>query len=213
MTVMKESTLTRVKMCGITRPQDARIAAHLGADAIGLVFYEPSPRHVSIAQAQAIVRELPPFLTVVGLFVNADPQRVSTTLEQVALDRLQFHGDESPEYCNQFNKPYIKALRVRASVDIQHFVRNYPRAQAILLDTYIPGTPGGTGITFDWQQIPVMSQFLIIAGGLTPDNVAQAITTLRPYAVDISGGIESAKGIKDVNKMTAFMQAVKNASV
>lgn len=199
----------RVKMCGMTRPQDALLAANLGADAIGLVFYKPSPRYISISQAQAIVRELPPFLTVVGLFVDANPQQVYDTLVHVTLDRLQFHGEESPEYCSYFGKPYIKALRVQAGMDVKTVVDNYASASAILLDTYVPGIPGGTGKTFDWQHVSTaISQPLIVAGGLTPDNVAQAIATLRPYAVDVSGGIELSKGIKDASKMAAFMRAI-----
>ena len=200
---------TRVKICGITRPQDAVLAAKLGADAIGLVFYEKSPRTVKIDQAQAILQELPAFVTVVGLFVNADPTLVHGILAQVPLDILQFHGDESPDDCIRFGKPYIKALRMRKNVDVQAFAQRYAHAKAILLDSHVRGFKGGTGVVFDWQQVPKqISKPIIVAGGLTPENVNQAITTLHPYAVDVSGGVESAKGIKDADKMAAFMRGV-----
>ncbi len=203
---------TRVKICGITRPQDALFAASLGVDAIGLVFYENSPRAVSVKQAQEIIRQLPPFVTTVGLFVNAEPDWVQKVLTHVSLDVLQFHGEEPPDYCDRFGKPYIKALSMRPGVDVQAFVQRYSLAQAILLDTYLPGVKGGTGVTFDWQQVPKQfSTPLILAGGLSESNVGQAIVTLRPYAVDVSGGVESAKGIKDGQKMTLFMQAVSQA--
>jgi len=200
---------TRVKICGITRPQDAVLAAKLGADAIGLVFYQKSPRAVTIEQAQAIIQALPAFVTVVGLFVNAEPTFVHGILAQLPLDILQFHGEESPDDCLQFAKPYIKALRMRPDVDVQAFAKRYANAKALLLDTYVQGVKGGTGIVFDWQQVPThLSKPIIIAGGLTPENVNQAITSLTPYAVDVSGGVESAKGIKDAEKMSAFMRGV-----
>jgi tryptophan synthase beta chain len=200
---------TRVKICGITRPQDALVAAQLGVDAIGLVFYETSSRAITVEQAQAIVRDLPAFVTVVGLFVNAQPQWINQVLSEVSLDNLQFHGEETPEYCGMFGKPYIKALRMRPSIDIQREAQRYTQASALLLDSYVPGLQGGTGVTFDWRRIPThISKPLIIAGGLTPDNVSQAIAALRPYAVDVSGGVESAKGIKDADKMTAFIKGV-----
>jgi tryptophan synthase beta chain len=200
---------TRVKICGITRPQDAVLAAKLGADAIGLVFYEKSPRAVNVEQAQAIIQALPAFVTVVGLFVNAEPTQVHNILTQVPLDMLQFHGDESPDYCLCFDKPYIKALRMRPNVDVQAFAGHHEQAKALLLDSYVKGIKGGTGAVFDWQQVPShLSKPIIVAGGLTPDNVSQAIISLRPYAIDVSGGVESAKGIKDTDKMTAFMREV-----
>ncbi len=206
---MFEKPRTRVKICGITRPNDAAVAAKLGADAIGLVFYEKSPRAISIEQAQAIVQALPAFVTVVGLFVDAEPDFVHGVLARVSLDLLQFHGEESPEYCRSFVKPYIKALRMRPNVNVQVFAQRYADAKALLLDTYVQGVKGGTGVVFDWQQIPVyLSKPIILAGGLTPDNVEQAIATLAPYAVDVSGGVESAKGIKDANKMSAFLRGV-----
>ncbi len=200
---------TRVKICGITRPQDAIFIANIGVDAIGLVFYANSPRAVEIDQAQIIIQQLPPFVTTVGLFVNAEANFVRHVLTKVPLDVLQFHGEETPDYCNSFTKPYIKAVRMRPNTDIKQYANNYIQTQALLLDSYVKGTKGGTGITFDWQQVPTdISKPIIIAGGLTVDNVAQAITKLQPYAVDISGGVESAKGIKDAGKITAFMQEV-----
>ncbi len=200
---------TRVKICGITRPQDAQVAAELGTDAIGLVFYQQSPRAVSIEQAQAIIDVLPPFITVVGLFVNAKPQFIQQILDKIPLDALQFHGEESPAECCRFNKPSIKALRMQPGVDIHAFIEDYASAQAILLDSYMKGVKGGTGATFDWQQVPPhLSKPIILAGGLTPENITEAVRILHPYAVDISGGVESAKGVKDAAKIAAFMKRV-----
>ncbi len=197
-THQKSSILrTRVKICGITRQQDYLLAILFGVDAIGLVFYEKSPRAVSIKQAQAIVQVLPPFMTVVGLFVNANPSFVYDVLAQVPLDLLQFHGEESHEDCACFGKAYIKAVRMRPGIDVEAFSQRYIEAKALLLDTYISGIKGGTGKVFNWQQVPLsLSKPIIIAGGLTPDNVDQVITAIHPYAVDVSGGVESAKGIK-----------------
>jgi phosphoribosylanthranilate isomerase len=204
---------TRVKICGITRPQDAQIAAALGVDAIGLVFYDKSPRAVSIDEAQAILQVLPPFVTTVGLFVNAEPAFVRDIVAQVPLDVLQFHGEESPEYCSNFTRPYIKALRMRPGVDVSAYAQAHERAQALLLDTYVQGIKGGTGLVFDWQEVPShLEKTMIIAGGLTPENVKQVITTLHPYAIDLSGGVESAKGIKDADKMAALMRGVVNVN-
>ncbi len=200
---------TRVKICGITRLQDAVFAANIGVDAIGLVFYANSLRAVEINQAQMIIQQLPPFVTTVGLFVDAEPNFVQHILTKVPLDILQFHGEETPEYCASFTRPYIKALRMRPNTDVGQYAKKYIQAQALLLDSYVKGTKGGTGITFDWQQVPTnISKPIIIAGGLTPNNVAQVITKLQPYAVDVSGGVESTKGIKDTEKMTVFMQGV-----
>lgn len=202
---------TRVKICGITRIEDALLATQLGADALGLVFYAPSPRAVQITQAQEIVQALPPFVTTVGLFVNAGVAEVQATLQAVPLDLLQFHGEESPEYCAQFNRPYIKAIRMQASTDLVQLAREYATAQALLLDTYVAGVQGGTGIAFDWQQVPhEFSKPLILAGGLNPDNVQAAISQVRPYAVDVSGGVEASKGIKDPEKLIAFMRGAGN---
>jgi phosphoribosylanthranilate isomerase len=201
---------TRVKICGITRRQDAEYAAKIGVDAIGLVFYEPSPRYVSAQQAQQIIQQLPPFLTTVGLFVNAEPDYVRQCLSQVSLDVLQFHGDESAEYCEHFSKPYLKALRMREETDLQVEAERYRSASALLLDSYQPGIPGGTGMTFDWSMIKQIEMPIILAGGLEVSNVAEAINTVRPYGVDVSGGVESAKGIKNNDKMNAFVQEVRD---
>lgn len=201
---------TRVKICGITRPQDALVAAQFGADAIGLVFYQKSPRNVSIEQAQVIMQALPAFVTTVGLFVNAKSSFVENTLAELPLDLLQFHGEESPEYCQQFAKPYIKALRMNPNINIQTAAQDYTKAKALLLDTYVKGVAGGTGKVFDWQQVPAnLSKPIILAGGLTPENVNQAISTLQPYAVDVSGGVEFSKGIKNADKIAAFIKGVQ----
>lgn len=198
---------THVKICGITRPQDALLAGQYGADAIGLVFYAPSPRAVTIEQAQQIIEVLPPFLTTVGLFVNADPHWVHEVLHQIPLDILQFHGEEEPDYCARFSRPYIKALRMAEGVNLDEFAQRYTAARAILLDTFVAGVQGGTGQTFDWKLIPShFSKRLILAGGLTPENVSAAIQAVHPYAVDVSGGVELSKGIKDEHKIAAFMK-------
>ncbi|PBQ15461.1 phosphoribosylanthranilate isomerase [Pseudomonas congelans] len=199
----------RSKICGITRIEDALAAAEAGADAIGLVFYPKSPRAVTVLQARAIIAALPPFITTVGLFVNASRCELNETLDAVALDMLQFHGDEAPEECDGYHRPYIKALRVKAGDDIAGVCRTYRNARGVLLDTYVEGVPGGTGETFDWALIPDdLDKPVILAGGLTSANVAQAIAQVRPYAVDVSGGVEKSKGIKDREKILAFMSAV-----
>jgi phosphoribosylanthranilate isomerase len=202
----------RSKICGITRIEDALAAVEAGADAIGLVFYAKSPRAVSVQQARAIIAALPPFITTVGLFVNASRCEVNETLDAVPLDLLQFHGDETPEQCEGYHRPYIKALRVKAGDQIVEACRAYRNARGILLDTYVEGVPGGTGETFDWALIPsTLEKPIILAGGLTSANVAQAIAQVRPYAVDVSGGVEKSKGIKDRDKILAFMSAVQGA--
>jgi phosphoribosylanthranilate isomerase len=201
---------TRVKICGITRPEDGVMAARLGADAIGLVFYARSPRAVSLIQAQAVVAALPPFVTTVALFVDPQPDEVKTVVVAVAPDLLQFHGDESPEFCDQFARPWIKAVAMREGLDLAAVMQQYRHGQGVLLDTYRPGLPGGTGETFDWDAIPAeLAERIILAGGLNPANVAAAIAKVRPYAVDVSGGVEASKGIKDAALMAAFL---KNAS-
>lgn len=201
---------TRVKICGLTRPEDAREAARLGADAIGLVFYPPSPRAVGVAVAQAVLRGLPPFVTVVGLFVDPREDEVRGVLDQVPLDLLQFHGEEPPEFCAAYGRPWIKAIRMREGVDLWSLRRRYAGAQALLLDAHQPGVAGGTGICFDWARIPPgLGGEIILAGGLTPETVAAAIRAVRPYAVDVSGGVESAKGVKDPAKMAAFLREVR----
>jgi phosphoribosylanthranilate isomerase len=199
----------RSKICGITRIEDALAAVEAGADAIGFVFYAKSPRAVSVQQARAIIAALPPFISTVGLFVNASRCELNETLDAVPLDMLQFHGDETPEQCDGYHRPFIKALRVQAGDDIAASSRMYSRASGILLDTFVAGVPGGTGETFDWALIPSnLEKPIILAGGLTSANVAQAIAQVRPYAVDVSGGVEKSKGIKDHDKIRAFMSAV-----
>lgn len=202
---------TRVKICGITRPEDASAAVAHGCDAIGLVFYAPSPRHVPIEVASAIAAALPPFVHAVGLFVDAAPDEVREVLREVRLDLLQFHGDESPEYCRQFGVPYLKAVRVRPETNLLQYAAAYADAKALLLDAYVSGTPGGTGTTFDWSLIPQDFPIpIILAGGLDAGNVSAAIQQCRPYAVDVSGGVERQKGIKDADKIAAFMRGVLN---
>ncbi|HGY2300403.1 TPA: phosphoribosylanthranilate isomerase [Pseudomonas putida] len=202
----------RSKICGITRIEDALAAAQAGADAIGFVFYAKSPRAVDVRQARAIIAELPPFVTTVGLFVNASRCELNEILEVVPLDLLQFHGDETPQDCEGYHRPWIKALRVRPGDDLEAACQLYAGARGILLDTYVAGVPGGTGEAFDWSLVPAhLSKPIILAGGLSADNVGQAIAQVRPYAVDVSGGVEQAKGIKDAAKIQAFMQAVKQA--
>ena len=206
-------TRTRIKICGMTRPEDALAAASLGVDAIGLVFYEPSPRNVDIEQACAIVNALPPFVTRVGLFVDAKPEQIRQVLEKVRLDCLQFHGDESPQDCEAYNLPYIKAIRMQDGVDLLAEAQRFSLASGVLLDTYQVGVPGGTGESFEWSRVShklqqEMGKSIILAGGLGSSNVGDAIFTMQPYAVDVSGGVESAKGVKDHAKMTAFIEAV-----
>ncbi len=204
---------TRVKICGITRPQDALDAARAGADAIGLVFYPPSPRAVTTAQAAEIVKHLPAFVTVVGLFVNPSREEIAGVLSAVPVDLLQFHGDEPAEQCRGHGRPYLKAIRMREGVDLQEQRRNYPDAAGLLLDTYEQGKPGGTGRTFDWGRIPAdLEADIVLAGGLDGENVEQAIRQVRPYAVDVSGGVELEKGIKDSAKIAAFMRGVERAN-
>ena len=201
---------TRVKICGITRKEDAQACVTAGADALGLVFYPDSPRSVSLTTAAEILSSLPAFVTTVGLFVNANSLDVQSVLAQIPLDCLQFHGDESPDFCEQFKRPYIKAIRVSEQTDLPVEAERFNRAQALLLDTYIAGIPGGTGQTFNWQLIPKkLSKPIILAGGLTPANVGEAIKTVAPYAVDVSGGVEASKGIKDKDKIKQFIHEVQ----
>ncbi|MHB1231772.1 MAG: phosphoribosylanthranilate isomerase [Burkholderiales bacterium] len=204
--------MVRVKICGITRVEDALACARLGADAIGLVFYAPSPRHVSVAQARAIMVALPPFITTVGLFVDARPAEVQAVLSQLPLDMLQFHGDEAPEYCRAFGRPYLKALRVKPGPDLVQYASAFAEAKGLLLDAHVEGIAGGTGQAFDWSLIPAQLPLpVILSGGLSPANVTAAIRHVRPAAVDVSSGVEAAKGIKDADKIAAFMQGVRNA--
>ncbi|MDD5300507.1 MAG: phosphoribosylanthranilate isomerase [Gallionella sp.] len=203
--------MTRIKICGITRVEDVLAAANSGADAIGLVFYERSPRHVGIAQAAQLAAALPPFVSVVGLFVDADAAFVREVLAQVPLDMLQFHGDETPEYCAQFTRPYLKAIRVKAGVDLLQCAARFRSARGLLLDAHVEGVPGGTGTAFDWTLIPRQLPLpVILSGGLDAGNVAAAIKQVRPYAVDVSSGVEASKGIKDAAKVAAFINEVNN---
>lgn len=202
--------VVRSKICGITRVEDALVAAEAGADAIGLVFYAKSPRAVSVQQARAIVAALPPFVTTVGLFVNASRCELNEILEAVPLDVLQFHGDETASDCAGYHRPYIKALRVRPGEDIRARCAEYPQAAGMLLDTFVAGVPGGTGEAFDWRLVPEDAGCpIILAGGLTAENVTTAIRQVRPWAVDVSGGVEAGKGIKDAEKVRAFVAAVR----
>lgn len=206
--------MTRIKICGITRNEDALACAQAGADAIGLVFYPSSPRCVAVAQAAAIARALPPFVSTVGLFVNPTAEQVETVLRELHLDLLQFHGDEAPEFCRRFDVPYLKAVRVRAGVDLVQYALRYQDAKGLLLDAYVEGTPGGTGQTFDWGLIPAELPLpVVLSGGLEAANVAQAIKQVRPWAVDVSSGVEAAKGIKDAAKIAAFIEGVRSADV
>ena len=204
---------TRVKICGITRTQDARAAAEAGADAIGLVFYPPSPRYLSVERAVEIRDALPPFLQTVALFVNADAAQVAQVIGRVHPAMLQFHGDETPEFCAQFGLPYVKACRVKPGVDALAYLRPYARAAAWLVDSFVPEY-GGVGESFDWSLIPSeRARPLILSGGLERGNVARAIRAVRPWGVDVSSGVESAKGIKDAAKMAAFIAEVRHADV
>lgn len=205
---------TAVKICGITRLEDALAAAHCGAHAIGFVFHRSSPRYVPPETAEAIMRSLPPFVTTVALFVDARPQQVREALSQAPANLLQFHGDETPEYCRQFGLPYMKAIRVRAGVDLLQYASDYQDARALLLDAFVDDVHGGTGATFDWKLIPQRIPLpVVLSGGLNSTNVAGAISRVRPWAVDVSSGVEAAKGIKDAAKIAAFISGVRNADV
>lgn len=204
---------TRIKICGLTRPEDAVHAARLGADAIGLVFYAHSPRAVSLRKAQQIAEELPIFVSIVGLFVNPSPHEVEEVLGKIRIDALQFHGDEPPHHCNAYPKPYIKGIPMHPEVALETYEHRYENAAALLLDGYQKGIPGGTGSTFDWRRVTgPYSKPIILAGGLTQTNVAQAIATVSPYAVDVSSGVESIQGIKNHEKIAAFIREVNSVS-
>lgn len=210
------SSRVRVKICGITRAEDAQAAIAAGADALGFVFFAKSPRYVAPEKAAAIIRALPPFVTAVGLVVDASADEIRALLQTVPLSLLQFHGDESNEFCAQFGKPWIKALTVKPDSDVAAGIAKHPGASGILLDAWHPDLKGGTGQTFDWRRFPQNTgKPLVLAGGLTPENVAEAITLTQPYAVDVSGGVEKIdaaglpqKGIKDAAKIEAFIEAV-----
>lgn len=205
---------TRIKVCGITRIEDGLAAAMAGADAIGLVFAEKSPRRVDLEQAQAISAALPPFVTTVALFVNAPPHEVERVVARVRPHCLQFHGEEPPEYCMSFGLPWLKAARVRPEVDLLQFAARYAGAQGLLLDAYSPVAHGGTGERFDWGLIPAdMPRPVVLAGGLTPVNAGEAVRVARPWAVDVSSGVEAAPGIKDAAKVAAFISEVRNVDL
>lgn len=201
--------MVRVKVCGITRVEDALAAAAAGAQALGFVFYPPSPRFVAPGDARAIITRLPPLITRVGLFVDADPAFIHSVLATVPLDVIQFHGDEAPDFCAGFDKPYLKAVRMKPGVDLHEVCARYADASALLLDGYADAAPGGTGTRFDWNRVPPdLPRPVILAGGLTAANVRQAIAACRPAAVDVSSGVELAKGIKDKHAMTEFIREV-----
>jgi phosphoribosylanthranilate isomerase len=203
----------RVKICGITRVQDLHAACDAGADALGFVFYEKSPRHVSVEAAAALVRALPPFVQSVGLFVDAEPAFIERVLQAAPLDLLQFHGNESPADCARYNRPYIKAVRVNRDADLLKCAADFDAARGLLLDAFVPGVPGGTGERFDWSLIPpALPKPVILSGGLTPDNVADAVQRVRPWAVDVSSGVEVSKGIKDAHQIARFIANAKEAS-
>lgn len=203
--------MTRIKICGITRLEDAQAAVDAGADAIGFVFYSPSPRSVTVEQAGTILRHLPPFVSSVGLFVNAEPAWIREVLAQVPLDLLQFHGDEAPDDCARFGRPWLKAVRVRSRDDIETAFSTYRDAKGLLVDAFDPALYGGTGKAFDWSLIPQRRPLpLVLAGGLDSVNVADAVRQVRPWAVDVSGGVERAKGIKDAKKIRAFINEVRS---
>jgi phosphoribosylanthranilate isomerase len=202
---------TRIKICGLTREQDVDAALAAGADAIGFVFYPPSPRHVTPQRAAELARRIPPFVDVVGLFVNATPEAVVATCTALPINVLQFHGDEDAAYCRQFARPYLRAARVRPGLDLVEFARSFPDARGLLLDAYVEGYGGG-GHVFDWTLIPPeLPSFLVLSGGLTAANVGDAVRRVRPVAVDVSSGVEMGKGIKDHSKIAAFVAAVRKA--
>jgi len=206
--------VTAVKICGITRRDDALAAARLGAHAVGLVFCARSPRNVSIAAAQEVVAALPPFVMAVGLFVDAAARDIEAVLSEVRLDLLQFHGDETAAFCARFGVPFIKAARVRPGLDLIQYARDYGAARGLLLDAFVDGTHGGTGTAFDWSLIPPdLSLPIVLSGGLNPANVSDAIRRVSPWAVDVSSGVEASPGIKDPQKIAAFMKEVRSADV
>lgn len=202
---------TRIKICGLTRPQDVRAAVRAGTDAVGFVFYPPSLRHVTFVQAAELASLLPPFVTAVGLFVNAEPAFIEEALDKVPLQLLQFHGDETETECARYGRPWIKAARVRAGVDLLEFAACHRRASGLLLDSFVDGYGGG-GKTFDWSLIPLgLDRPVILSGGLDPGNVGDAVRAVRPWAVDVSSGVETAKGIKDADLIAAFIAGVRDA--
>ena len=204
----------RIKICGITSVEDAQAVVSAGADALGLVFYGASPRAVDIEQARAIAQVVGPFIVTTGLFVDAAPEYVAEVLKRVPLQLLQFHGSETPDYCEVFQRPYLKAIRMRPELNVVAEMQRFSSAAGILLDAYRPGVPGGTGETFDWGRVPqIPAKPIVLAGGLTPTNVADAIRATRVYGVDVSGGVELAPGKKDHGKITSFINNARLAAV
>jgi phosphoribosylanthranilate isomerase len=202
---------TRVKICGITRIEDALTAIRLGANAIGFIFWDKSARYIDPKEARKIVMALPPFVSVVGVYVDPSSEWVEETCSIAGLNLLQFHGDELPEFCSQFPLPYIKAVRIRSGIDLLQYAAQYSSSNGLLLDSYVEGVPGGTGRTFEWSLIPEnLSLPLILSGGLHPENVCAAIRKAKPWAVDVSSGVEITKGIKDADKIAAFMTGVRD---
>ncbi|UZD56038.1 phosphoribosylanthranilate isomerase [Caldimonas aquatica] len=202
---------TRIKICGLTREEDVDAAAQAGADAVGFVFYPKSPRHVTLSRARELARRLPPFVTPVGLFVNAPLAQIEAACEAIPSLVLQFHGDETPEQCAAVRRPYLRAARMAPGLDLLHFAHRYADAQALLLDAYVEGYGGG-GKVFDWSLIPPSVPIpVVLSGGLTPANVTDGILQVRPWAVDVSSGVESAKGIKDPDAIRRFCEAVREA--
>lgn len=205
---------TRVKICGITRPEDARDAVTQGADAIGLMFYRPSPRYISLGRARDIARQTPAFVTTVAVFVNPSREEVEEVIRECDIALLQFHGEEAPEFCASFSRPYVKVARIRPGLDLIKYLSPYAAAKAWMLDAFHDDLWGGTGGAFDWGVVPNnMAKPVILSGGLTADNIPDAIRRLRPHAVDVSTGVEISKGVKDAAKIAAFMKAVKNEDV
>lgn len=201
---------TRIKICGMTRPQDAAEAARLGADAVGLVFYPPSDRAVAPARAREIVAALPPFVTAVALFLDPEPGFVEDVVAAVPVGLLQFHGREPAEFCRRFGHRYVKSLGMAGDSDVAAYAASYPDAAGLLVDGHPPGGPGGTGTGFSWDRLPTERDFpLILAGGLDPGNIAEAVVRVRPDAVDVSSGVESAKGCKDARLMREFIEEVR----
>lgn len=203
--------MTRVKICGIGEPAHARVAAEAGADAIGLVFWKPSPRFLSAERAAEIAAALPPYVTTVALFVNEQREEIERVLKVVPIDLLQFQGDEPPDFCASFGRPFVRAVRMEQGVDLIEYARRFSAARALLLDAHVPGVPGGTGRTFDWTAIPRDLPIpIVLSGGLDASNVGTAIRAVRPWGVDVSSGVESSRGVKDPKKIVEFIRKVRD---
>ena len=202
---------TRIKICGIREPEHGRLAAEAGADAIGLVFHPASPRHLTLERAREVVEALPPFVMAVALFVDADPAEIRRVLDAVRIDFIQFHGDETADFCERFRKPYLRAVRMAEGTDLLEWAGRFPGARALLLDAHVPGQPGGTGRTFDWAAIPRgLPVPIVLSGGLDPGNVARAVREVKPWAVDVSSGVESSRGVKDPARIVEFIRSVRS---